>query len=251
VAATSSSPSPSPSPAKSRWRRGIVIGVVAVVFLVIAVPFVYFTFIQGDPPPELSLSDVTATTGAGGSTGSSGEAPLAGTWTVGAGSTAGYRVEETLFGQSNTAAARTKEVTGTLTIEGTTVTKADISVDLASVTSTDAAGGRRDDQFRGRIMNTDQFPTATFTLTEPIDLAPVPKNGVGKKYSATGELTLHGTTKTVTIPINAKRVGNLIAIQGITDITFSDYGIDNPSGGPASVGDSGRLEFLVQMEPNS
>ena len=92
-------------------------------------------------------------------------------------------------------------------------------------------------------MNIDQFPTATFELTEPIDLAPVPKDGVEKQYSATGKLTLHGTTKTVTIPITAKRLGNVIAIQGITDITFSDYGIDNPSGGPASVGDTGQLEF--------
>ena len=32
---------------------------------------------------------------------------LAGTWKVGKGSTAGYRVQETLFGQSNTAVGRT------------------------------------------------------------------------------------------------------------------------------------------------
>jgi hypothetical protein len=28
-------------------------------------------------------------------------------------------------------------------------------------------------------------------------------------------------------------------------ITFSDYSIDNPSGGPASVGNTGELEFLL------
>jgi hypothetical protein len=53
------------------------------------------------------------------------------------------------------------------------------------------------------------------------------------------------------MPINAKRAGNLIAIQGITEITFSDYGIDNPSGGPASVGNTGQLEFLVELSPSS
>jgi polyisoprenoid-binding protein YceI len=221
--------------------------VVAAVVLVIVVPFVYFTFIQGDPPPELSLSTVTTTTGANGSTGSGDRAELAGTWTVGSGSTAGYRVEEQLFGQHNTAAARTDEVRGAVTIDGTTVKTAEMTVDMASITSTDPAGGRRDDQFRGRIMNTDQFPTATFALTQPIDLAPVPKDGVVGRYSATGKLTLHGTTKTVTIPITAKRLGGVIAVQGITGITFSDYGIDNPSGGPASVGNTGQLEFLVQL----
>jgi polyisoprenoid-binding protein YceI len=241
----------SPSPAKSHWRRWVVIGIVTVVFLVVAVPFIYFNFIQSDAPPELSLDQVTTTTGAGGSTGSTGAATLAGTYTVGTGSTAGYRVEEELFGQHNTAAARTNEVSGSVTIEGTTVTAAELTVDVASIESDGPGSDQRDNQFRGRIMNTDQFPTATFELTEPIDLAPVPKDGVQSKYSATGQLTLHGTTKTVTIPINAKRVGDAIAIQGITDITFSDYGIDDPSGGPANVGSAGKLEFLVQLEPGS
>jgi polyisoprenoid-binding protein YceI len=166
-------------------------------------------------------------------------------------------VEEQLFGvQANTAAARTNEVTGSITIDGTTVTDAEMTVDMASMksvgTELDAAiANRRDEQFRGRIMSTDQFPNATFTLTEPIELAPVPKDGVEAEYSATGELTMHGTTNTVTIPITAKRLGDVIAIQGITEITFSDYGIPDPSGGPASVGSTGELEFLVQLEPAS
>ncbi len=247
---------PSPAPTRPRWKRWVVVGVVVVIFVVVAVPFIYFTFIQGDPPPKLSLSTVTTTTDAGGSSGHGTTATLAGTWKVGAGSTAGYRVKETLFGQSNTAVARTNEVTGTITIAGTKVTKADVSVDMASIKSVGnsidgAFASRRDDQFRGRIMSTDQFPTATFELTQPIDLAPVPKDGVEKQYSATGQLTLHGTTKTVTIPLTAKRDGDVIAVQGILDVTFSDYGINNPSGGPASVGDTGQLEFLVQVRPSS
>jgi len=246
----------SPAPPKPRWRRWIVLGIVAVVVIVVAAPFVYFQFIQGDPPPKLSLSTVTTSTGANGSTGVGSRAPLSGAWKVGSGSTAGYRVEEQLFGQHNTAAARTEQVTGTITIDGTTVEAAAMSVDMASIASVGnkidgAIADRRDDQFRGRIMNTDQYPTATFELTKPIDLAPVPKDGVQKPYSATGELTLHGTTKTVTIPITAKRLGNVIAIQGITGITFSEYGIDNPSGGPASVGNTGQMEFLLQLKPVS
>jgi polyisoprenoid-binding protein YceI len=246
---------PSPSPTKPRWRRWVVVAVVAVVVAVIAVPFVYFTFIQGDAPPKFDLSTVTTSTGADG-TGTGSRAQLAGTWKVVADPAnkdfgAGYRVEEELLGQHNTAAARTTKVSGSMTIDGTTVTKADLTVDMASITSTDPAGGRRDDQFRGRIMNVDQFPTSTFELTKPINLAPVPKDGVEQQYAATGELTMHGTTKTVTIPIKAKRLDNVIAIQGITDITFSDYNIDNPSGGPASVGNEGQLEFQLQFEPSS
>ena len=42
-----------------------------------------------------------------------------------------------------------------------------------------------------------------------------------------------------------QRKGGDINVNGEIPIVFSDYGIDNPSGGPASVGDSGTLEFLV------
>jgi polyisoprenoid-binding protein YceI len=242
-----------PNPAKNRhWARWIIGALVAIVVVVVGGTYVYIHFIEGPAPAKLSLSTVTTPTGAAGASGSA--APLDGTWKVGPGSTAGYRVSETLFGQHNTAVGRTDKVTGSVTIAGTKVTKADVTVDMTSVKTVgnrldSAFADRRDGQFNGRIMNTDQFPTATFALSDPIDLAPLPQNGVVKNYSATGKLTLHGTTKVVTIPLTAKRTGNVIGVQGIVTVTFSDYGINNPSGGPATVGDSGQLEFVVQLQP--
>ena len=128
-------------------------------------------------------------------------------------------------------------------ISGTKVTAATFTVDMTTVRS---GQDQRDSQFQGRIMDTSQFPTATFELTKPIDLAPVPKDGTIKMYPATGKLMLHGTTKTVTIPLNTKRVGDVIQVQGILSINFPDYNVNNPSGGPASVGDVGQLEFVFQ-----
>ena len=236
----------SPTPKRRSWLRWVIGGVVVALVLVVGGPFVYIHFIEGDAPAKLSLSDTTTPSTAAGSGATT--APLAGTWQIGSGSTAGYRVEETLFGQHATAVGRTNDVTGTMTIAGTTVTKASFSVDMTTVTS---GKDGRDNQFQGRIMNTSEFPIATFALTEPIALAPVPKAGVTKSYSATGKLTLHGTTKTVTIPLNTKRTGNVIQVQGILAVHFPDYGIDNPSGGPASVGDDGQMEFVLQLQPAS
>jgi polyisoprenoid-binding protein YceI len=233
----------SPPPKRRSWLRWVVGGIVVVVVLVVVGPFVYIHFIEGPAPAKLSLSTTTEPKTA--STGTS--APLAGTWKIGSGSTAGYRVKENLFGQSNTAVGRTNGVTGSMTIAGTTVTKAAFTVDMTSVKSDRSI---RDDQFQGRIMDTASYPTATFTLTQPISLAPVPKDGVIKSYSATGNLTLHGTTKSVTIPLTAKRTDNVIAVQGILPITFSDYHVDNPSGGPASVGNVGQMEFVLQLQPS-
>src|SRR3954447_22945483 len=149
-----------PKPSKNRhWARWIIGGLLAIVVLVVGGTYVYVHFIEGPAPAPLSLS----TTPTSAPTGTS--APLDGAWKVGGGSTAGYRVKETLFGQHNTAVGRTDQVTGVMTINGTKVTKADLSVDMTSVSTVgnrldSAFADRRDGQFRGRIMNTDQFPTA-------------------------------------------------------------------------------------------
>jgi polyisoprenoid-binding protein YceI len=238
------------SPKKRSWPRWLIGGIVVVLVLVVGGPFVYIHFIEGPAPAPLSLSTTTTpkvtTGGTTAASSSDGSGALAGTWKIGSGSTAGYRVKEDLFGQHATAVGRTSGVTGSMTIAGTRVTTASFTVDMTSVTSDRS---QRDGQFQGRIMDTADFPTATFALTSPIQLAPVPKDGVIKSYSATGKLTLHGTTKTVTIPLTTKRVGNVIQVQGILTVTFSDYNIDNPSGGPASVGNSGQLEFVLQLQP--
>jgi polyisoprenoid-binding protein YceI len=211
--------------------RWIVAAAAIVVLIVVGGPFVYFHFIQSDPPPKLSLDTTPVPSSVAGTN----RAALAGTWKIATGSLVRYRVTETLFGQSGTAVGTTNSVTGSLTIAGTKVTATTFSVD----------------QFQHRIMDTTDFPTATFTLSSPIDLAPVPKDGTQKTYAVQGKFRLHGTTKDVTFTLTARRAGNVIQVQGDEPITFSDYNIDNPSGGPASVGNSGQLEFVLQFQPAS
>jgi polyisoprenoid-binding protein YceI len=226
-----------------KWLRWTVVGVVAVLVLIVGGPFVYFQFIEGDPPKAPTIAALPTSTLKPGDP----RAPLAGTWKVSAPSSlVQYRVKETLFGQSNTAVGSTKSVTGSMTIAGTKVTTASFSVDMTSVKSNQ---GTRDNQFQGRIMDTAQFPTAAFALSKAIELGTEPKDGVQTPYAATGKLTLHGTTKEITFPLLARRTADVIAVQGNVPVTFSDYGIDNPSGGPASVGDTGRLAFVLQFSP--
>ncbi len=131
---------------------------------------------------------------------------------------------------------------GNLTIKGTTVPAASFTVDLTTVSSDQA---NRDRQFQGRIMDTATFPTATFKLTKPITLTSILPNLTEVKVSATGDLTLHGKTTSVTFELIARRNGDKIEVNGTIPITFADYGIDNPSGGPASTEDHGELEFLL------
>ena len=60
---------------------------------------------------------------------------------------------------------RTGDVTGDFTIEGTTVTEASFEVDLTTITTNES---RRDGRVQDAL-ETSRFPTATFTLTEPLD----------------------------------------------------------------------------------
>jgi polyisoprenoid-binding protein YceI len=226
------------------WMRWAVIGVVAAVVVFVGGPFVYIHFIEKKAPPPLSIDDPVSTTTVAGATSTTNLSTLDGTWKIADGSLVRYRVKETLFGQSATAVGGTSAVTGSFTLSGSTVPAASFSVDMTQVSSDRS---QRDGQFQGRIMDTADFPTATFVLTSPIDLGTVPANNTVIKPTATGKLTLHGTTKTVTIDLVAERTGNTIKVNGSVPITFSDYNIDNPSGGPASVGNTGTLEFLLLL----
>jgi polyisoprenoid-binding protein YceI len=67
--------------------------------------------------------------------------------------------------------------------------------------------------------------------------------------TATGDLTLRGSTNSVTFEVQARLIRGTIEVLGDIPIVFADYGIPNPSGGPARVGDEGTLEFLLVFEP--
>ncbi|HZP28629.1 MAG TPA: YceI family protein [Acidimicrobiia bacterium] len=238
-----------PVPGFLRRKRTYLIGIPILVLLVAVVaPYVYIHFIEGPAPEKLTLSDpdssrATTTTGSDGSAEASSDVSVDGTWKVTKdGTVVGYRVDEVLFGQSATAVGRTNAVTGELTIGGTTVTAGRFTADLTKVTSDRS---NRDGQFQGRIMDTATYPTATFELTAPIPLSSIPQNLVKITEKASGDLTLRGKTRPVSFDVVARRNGDKIEVNGSIPITFADWGIPNPSFGPASTEDHGILEFIL------
>ena len=226
------------------WLRWLIGAVVVLAALAAAGPFIYIHFFSS-APSALSLTPGSSSSSSSGTatanTAASGA--VAGTWTAGAGSVVGYRVNEVLLGQNTTAVGRTTSVTGHLAVQGTTATAASFSVPMATVHSDKS---QRDYSFDYRIMDVSTYPTATFTLTSPIDLAPVPAAGVIKSYTAHGKLTLHGTTRAVTFTLTAERKGSQIEVAGDIPVLFSDYNIKNPSfAGFVTTQDHGLLEFLL------
>ncbi len=155
----------------------------------------------------------------------------------------GFRVGEELSNIGETeAVGRTPNVSGTITIDGQTVTAAAFEADMTAIT-TDIS--RRDGAAR-RALDTDTFPTASFVLTEPIDLGTDPASGAPVTATASGNLSVHGVTNPVEVALEAQLVGDTIAVVGTTDVVFADYGVTPPSA-PVVVrlDDFGVIEFQL------
>jgi polyisoprenoid-binding protein YceI len=166
-------------------------------------------------------------------------------WGISDASELGYRVKEILFGVDTEGVGRTNQITGSLAIDGTQVTDAEFVVDVATIESDDS---RRDNQFRGRIMSTDEFPEAVFTLTAPIQLGTEATEGATVETTATGDLTLRGVTNPVTFDVSARLENGKIGVLGDIPVVFNDYGISNPSTGGITTEDNGLLEFVLVFE---
>ncbi len=243
--------------ARSRATLGLVAGV-AVLVLVIGVGGWYF-FIRDDAPEEANIEAAAETLDAqGGSPTSAADpagAPSAvdGTWavdtTVGSfddfsGTWAGYRVDEELAGiGSQTAVGRSPNVTGTLTVQNGQVTAVDVDVDLTALKSDSE---QRDGAIRSRGLQSDQYPTASFSLTQPIAIPDELDSGQQASTQAAGELTLHGVTKPVAIDVDAKMANGTVAVTGNAPIKLTDFGIEAPTGFRVlSIQDDGTFEFQV------
>lgn len=145
----------------------------------------------------------------------------------------------------NTAVGRTPDVSGRVTIEGMTVTAAEITADLTTLMSDEA---QRDSQLRRQALETDRFPTATFSLTKPIELPAEAAKGAAVKVTATGDLTLHGVTRSVQIPLQARLETDRVVLIGSLEITFADYQMEKPNSFKVlSVADHGTLELQLLL----
>jgi polyisoprenoid-binding protein YceI len=236
--------------------RKLLLGLGLVVVLIVGgLVAAYFAFFNEDSPPPLTLSSGTTLPASDGSTAPgttaapATPATLTADWTVAEGSVAGYRVREKLaqLPAKSDAVGRTNDVTGTVVIEGEgdalTVTAVDLTVDLTTLLSD---SDRRDGQIQQRGLETAKFPTATFVLTQPIAIPPEALTGSPVTVEATGDMTIHGVTKTVTIPIDAQLNADQIELVGSYFFPMADFAIDPPSfAGIVDVDPDATLEFQL------
>lgn len=237
-----------------RPRRLIALLVGAAVLLVVAGVAGWWFLIREDAPPEADIAAAGETLESGDESGDD-AAPggLDGTWTVDgsigsfddfSGTWAGYRAQEELARiGANTAVGRTPDVTGSMEVDGGTVTSVDVEVDLTTLQSDESL---RDQALASRGLEHDRFPTATFALAEPLEVPEGIDSGEQVSTTATGALTLHGVTRDVTVDVEAQLDGDRAAVVGSAPIRLSDFDIDPPSGlSVLAVEDDATFEFQI------
>lgn len=230
----------------TKRKSPLVLGAVALAVVAAGV-FVYFGLLSNDAPEEFSLER--------GSTENTAAAPpageLAGTWTI-AGGEAGYRVREKLANlpAQSDAVGRTSAITGQVMIanEGGSYTARDanFTVEVAQLKSDE---DRRDNRIRTTGLETDKFPQATFVAAGPIAIPQDAVDGKVVTVLAEGDMTLHGVTKKISLPLQVQRNGDGIRIVGNYDFAWADFGMTAPSvAGFVTVTGNPKLEFDVTLQ---
>jgi polyisoprenoid-binding protein YceI len=216
---------------KRRWLRWTIAGTATLVVLVVGLVAAAIK-LQPTPEPLAVPENASAPVG-----------PVDGTYQPTSGSVAGFRIEQTVLALTSEVVGRTDDITGTVGIVDGRAVTADLRVGLLALTSGDAKPAP---QF-GISLDTQRYPDASIKLTEPVTLDAAFASGTIFTVNAAAMLTLHGITRTATVPLSLRRDGTNIDVAGSIPVAFADYGIAGPEGYGAlgSLADHGEAEFLL------
>ena len=177
-------------------------------------------------------------------------------WTISDRSKATVRVREQLasFNFPSDAVLVATGANGSFQINDNGTFSADSKITF-NVNSLTSDASQRDGFVKMSVLNTRQFPTATFVPTKVTGLTlPLPASGTFT-FTLSGRLTIHGVDKAVTFAVQAKRAGSDLTATATLDptITFGDFGMPLPAapGRVLSVVDEIKLVIdLVATGPN-
>ncbi len=246
IEAPTRTPSPPAPPRPGRWRRraSLVAVVLGPVLLLVAI---YVFLFVGNSPARLTLS--APAPGAAAPTNAS---ELAGTWTVGTGSVAGYRVQEKLASvpAPSEAVGRTPDVVGSvvLRVDGDHLVADAIAVQV-NVATLVSDQKPRDNRIRTTGLESDEFPTASFVGSGPVALPPGVSDGETTTVEVKGRLTIHGAAREVTVPLEVRLGADKGEVVGSLAFPFTDFGMDPPDIGDfVTVDPDATLEFKLVLE---
>lgn len=165
-----------------------------------------------------------------------------------------YRIREQLVRVDlpNDAIGKTSEISGGIGVgtDGKIIpTESKFVVNVGSLKSD---RDRRDGYVRGRVLETDQYPTVEFTPTGFRGLpAKLPTSG-SHTFDVTGNLTVRGVTKPTTWRVTAEAKNGQVTGNAYTLFTFADFNMQQPRVPIVlSVADTIRLEYDFTLVPKA
>jgi polyisoprenoid-binding protein YceI len=248
-------------PRRPTTKRGLILAISGglVTLAVLAFVAAYFLLFPTSSPKRFSLTSSAATAAAAGSTSSTASSPssapttgISGRWTVANRSQAGYRVREKLgfLPAQSDAVGRTSAITGDATLAARSglisVTAASFTVAVNTLKSDKS---QRDEKIHTIGLESDRYPTATFTLSTPVKLPASVLTGAVAHVSVTGVLTIHGTSKSETLPVELKVSGSALEAVGSITFPWGAFDMTAPSiGSFVNVTDKATMEFDLHLQ---
>ena len=146
---------------------------------------------------------------------------------------------------------KTKELKGAITYTGPDpLVDARVSVEIAAA-SLETGNSRRDATMREDCLETGKYPTILFVSTGPPEGAAPEAGGAGVAFNLPGDLTIHGVTRRVTLPVKARREGEAWVASGELPVRLSDFAIPDPTIIFNKVQDVVTVSFTVTAAPES
>ena len=145
-------------------------------------------------------------------------------------SIASYKVREQLARLSlpSDAIGKTTAVSGSVTIKADgsiDPSSSKFTVDLSTLVSDEAM---RDNFIKRNTLQTNQYPDATFVPKQTTGLPnPLPSSGQ-VNFQLTGDMTIHGTTKSITWTVTGTVNGSSATGVATTSFKFEDFGLSQP-----------------------
>ena len=117
------------------------------------------------------------------------------------------------------------------------------------VASFDSGNGRRDRKMRD-ITDSDAHPDVTFASTaiEPA-LWGQTGSGQGGRWRVRGDLTFHGVTRAVEVPVRVSAEGGAFRAEGDFEISLEAYDVPRPKLAFVPIADTIRIRFELVAAP--
>ena len=164
-------------------------------------------------------------------------------------SKATYKAKETFIGQGlSEAEGTTTAVEGALLIDRQNPSLSTIGPITVDVSKLKSDSGQRDQILKGRALETDKFPTATFVAKRLDGLPTTPyTDGQELIFTIVGDLTIHGTTRETTFEAKGKIIGDTFTGTATTRFNMTDFGVQPPDVARAIKVENGMtLELTIE-----